>query len=49
MSKDSKVNGVESINTSKSHLKYIQKDINNFTFEKESSSILNKDECFHYY
>lgn len=44
-----RVKNYENINTFKSHLKYIHKDINNFTFEKESSSILNKDECFHYY
>lgn len=44
-----RVKNSEIIDTFKSHLKYIHKDINQFTFEKESSSFLNKDECYHYY
>lgn len=43
------VQNYENIDTFKSHLKYIHKDINDFTFKKESSSNLNKDKCFHYY
>lgn len=42
------VKNYENIDAFKSHLKYIHKDINHFTFEKESSSLLNKDEWYHY-
>lgn len=42
------VKNYENIDAFKSHLKYIHKDINHFTFEKESSSLLNKEEWYHY-
>lgn len=42
------VKNYKNIDAFKSHLKYIHKDINHFTFEKESSSLLNKDERYHY-
>ena len=44
-----RVKNYDNINRFKSHIKHIHMDINNSTFEIESSSILNKDKRFHYY